>query len=105
MMLPQASFDFHCSNVSSIPPTRETLQVYLNDGHVKAGVQQFIDVLCIAVKRCVLCLPRDENLTSSEVLKICHRKANTAGLFSGDINSMVITIFADPLISLDKPIN
>ncbi|ELK04781.1 Asparagine synthetase domain-containing protein 1 [Pteropus alecto] len=68
MMLPQASLDIHRSNISSTPPTRETLQVFLTDGNMKEIVQQFIDVLSIAVKRRVLCLPRDENLTPVQPL-------------------------------------
>lgn len=105
MMLPQTSFDIHCSNISSIPPSRETLQVFLTDEHMKEVVQQFIDVLSIAVKRRVLCLPRDEYLTPSEVLTTCDRKANVAILFSGGIDSMVIATLADRHIPLDEPID
>ncbi|XP_066137110.1 asparagine synthetase domain-containing protein 1 [Saccopteryx bilineata] len=105
MMLPQASFDVNCNNISSIPPTRETLQVFLTDGHMKEVVQQFIDVLSIAVKRRVLCLPRHEYLTPNEVLKPCDRKANVAVLFSGGIDSMVIATLADRHIPLDEPID
>nr|KAF6493634.1 asparagine synthetase domain containing 1 [Rousettus aegyptiacus] len=105
MMLPQASLDIHRSNISSIPPTKETLQVFLTDGNMKGIVQQFIDVLSIAVKRRVLCLPRDENLTPGKVLKACNRKANVAILFSGGIDSMVIATLADRHIPLDEPID
>ena len=72
---------------------------------MKEVVQQFIGVLSIAVKRRVLCLPRDENLTPSEVLKTSNRKANVAILFSGRIDSMVITALADHHIPLDEPID
>lgn len=109
MMLPQASNEacsnIHCSNISNISPTRETLQVFLTDGHVKEVVQQFIDVLSIAVKRRVLCLRRDEYLPPSEVLKTCDRKANVGILFSGGIDSMVIATLADRHIPLDEPID
>ncbi|XP_036110864.1 asparagine synthetase domain-containing protein 1 [Molossus molossus] len=105
MMLPQTPFDIHHNNISSIPPTKETLQVFLTDGHVKEVVQQLIDVLSIAVKRRVLCLPGDEYLTPSEVLKTCDRKANVAILFSGGIDSMVIATLADRHIPLDEPID
>uniref|UniRef100_A0A8C3WF73 Asparagine synthetase domain-containing protein 1 n=1 Tax=Catagonus wagneri TaxID=51154 RepID=A0A8C3WF73_9CETA len=105
MMLPQAPFEIHCSDTSSIPPARETLQVFLSDGHMKEVVQQFIDVLSAAVKRRVLCLPRDENLTPSEVLKTNNRKANVAILFSGGVDSMVIAALADHHIPLDEPID
>ena len=72
---------------------------------MKEVVQQFIGVLSITVKRYVLCLPRDENLTPREVLKTSNRKANVAILFSGEIDSMVIAAFADYHIPLDQPID
>ncbi|KAB0393390.1 hypothetical protein E2I00_001933, partial [Balaenoptera physalus] len=105
MTLPQAAFEIHCSRISSVPLTRETLQVFLIDGHMKEVVQQFIDVLSVAVNRRVLCLPRDENLTSNKVLKTSNRKANVAILFSGGIESMVIAALADHHIPLDEPID
>ncbi|XP_017356214.1 asparagine synthetase domain-containing protein 1 [Cebus imitator] len=105
MMLPKAELDTHCSNISNVPPTRETLQVFLTDVHMKEIIQQFIDVLSIAVKKRVLCLPRDENLTANEVVKTCDRKANVAILFSGGIDSMVIATLADHHIPLDEPID
>uniref|UniRef100_A0A2K6FMI7 Asparagine synthetase domain-containing protein 1 n=1 Tax=Propithecus coquereli TaxID=379532 RepID=A0A2K6FMI7_PROCO len=105
MLLPQTPLETHCSNISSIPTTRETLQVFLADGHTKEVVQQFIDVLSVAVERRVLCLPRDENLAPNEVLKTCERKANVAILFSGGIDSMVIATLADRHIPLDEPID
>lgn len=69
---------------------------------MKEVVQQFIGVLSITVKRYVLCLPRDENLTPREVLKTSNRKANVPILFSGGIDSMVITALVDHHISLDE---
>ncbi|XP_057602566.1 asparagine synthetase domain-containing protein 1 [Hippopotamus amphibius kiboko] len=105
MMLPQAASEIHYSSISSVPLTRETLQVFLTDGHMKEVVQQFIDVLSVAVKRRVLCLPRDENWIPSEVLKTSNRKANVAILFSGGIDSMVIAALADRHIPLDEPID
>ncbi|MBZ3891094.1 Asparagine synthetase domain-containing protein 1 [Sciurus carolinensis] len=105
MMLPQASLETHCRNTTSIPPTRETLQIFLTDGHMKKVVQQFIDILSLAVKRRVLYLHRDENLVPNEVAKICTRKANVAVLFSGGIDSMVIATLADRHIPLDEPID
>ena len=105
MALPQAAFETHCSSISRSPLTRETLQVFLTDGHTKEVVQQFIDVLSIAVKRRVLCLPRDEKLAPGEVLKTSNRKANVAVLFSGGVDSMVIAALADHHIPLDEPID
>uniref|UniRef100_A0A8C6RVS4 Asparagine synthetase domain-containing protein 1 n=1 Tax=Nannospalax galili TaxID=1026970 RepID=A0A8C6RVS4_NANGA len=105
MMLPQASLETHCRNSSSILPTRETLEVFLTDGHTKKVVQQFIDVLSVAVKRRVLYLARDETLEPNEVLKTCSRKAYVAILFSGGIDSMVIAALADRHIPLAEPID
>nr|XP_007963802.2 asparagine synthetase domain-containing protein 1 [Chlorocebus sabaeus]XP_037857776.1 asparagine synthetase domain-containing protein 1 [Chlorocebus sabaeus]XP_037857777.1 asparagine synthetase domain-containing protein 1 [Chlorocebus sabaeus] len=105
MMLPQAALETHCSSISNVPPTRETLEVFLTDVHIKEVIQQFIDVLSLAVKRRVLCLPRGENLTANKVLKMCDRKANVAILFSGGIDSMVIATLADRHIPLDEPID
>ncbi|XP_007950772.1 asparagine synthetase domain-containing protein 1 [Orycteropus afer afer] len=104
-MLPQAPFETYHTDVFRALPVRETLQVYLTDKHMKEVVQQFIDVLSMAVKRRVLCLPRYESLTPDEVLKICDRKANIAILFSGGIDSMVIAALADRHIPIDEPID
>ena len=38
MALPQAAFETHCSSISRSPLTRETLQVFLTDGHTKEVV-------------------------------------------------------------------
>ncbi|XP_062045047.1 asparagine synthetase domain-containing protein 1 isoform X2 [Lepus europaeus] len=105
MTLPQAPLATHCSSISSIPPSRETLQVSLTDGHMKEVVEKFIDVLSVAVKRRVLCLQRDENPVPNGVLKTGDRKANVAILFSGGIDSMVIATLADRHIPLGEPID
>lgn len=104
-MMPQAPLAIPCINIAGVLPTRETLQRLLTDGHMKEVVQQFVDVLSVSVKRRVLCLPRDENLTPSEALKACDRKANVAILFSGGIDSMVIAALADHHVPLDEPID
>ncbi|KAB0375521.1 hypothetical protein FD755_012164 [Muntiacus reevesi] len=82
--------------------SENTLQVFLTDGHMKEVVQQFIGVPSIAVKRRVLCLPRDESLKPSEVVKTSNRKVKVAILFSGGIDSMVIAAIADHHIPLDE---
>ncbi|XP_053453502.1 asparagine synthetase domain-containing protein 1 [Nycticebus coucang] len=105
MLLPQAPLETHCSSNASMTPTRETLQALLADGHTKEVIQQFIDVLSVAVKRRVLFLPRGKNLAPNEVLKTCERKANVAILFSGGIDSMVIATLADRHVPLDEPID
>ncbi|KAM9663944.1 asparagine synthetase domain-containing protein 1 [Trichechus inunguis] len=104
MVLPPAAFETHCTDISRVPPIRETLQVCLTDRHMKEVVQQFIDVLSISVKRRVLYLPRDESLTSN-VLKTCDKRASIAILFSGGIDSMVIATLADRHIPIDEPID
>uniref|UniRef100_A0A0P6JTS7 Asparagine synthetase domain-containing protein 1 n=1 Tax=Heterocephalus glaber TaxID=10181 RepID=A0A0P6JTS7_HETGA len=105
MVLSQAPLETHSKKISSIPPTKETLQVFLTDGHMKKIVHRFIDVLSIAVKRRVLYLPRDKSLAPNEVLKTCDRKADVAILFSGGIDSMVIAALADRHIPSDEPID
>ncbi|CAH6791601.1 asparagine synthetase domain-containing protein 1 [Phodopus roborovskii] len=104
-MLPQVPLETHCRNSPSVPHSRETLSLFLRDEHTKKVVHQFIDVLSVAVKRRVLCLVREENLASKEVLKTCNKKANIAVLFSGGIDSMVIAALADRHIPLDEPID
>ncbi|KAM6175143.1 asparagine synthetase domain-containing protein 1 [Erethizon dorsatum] len=102
---PQAPLETHCRKISSAPPTKETLQVFLTDGHMKRVVHQFIEVLSVAVRRRVLYLLRDKTLPPDGVLKTCDRKANVAILFSGGIDSMVIATLADRHIPLDEPID
>ncbi|XP_004674503.1 PREDICTED: asparagine synthetase domain-containing protein 1 [Condylura cristata] len=105
MTLPPVPVESDVSAISNNPSTRETFQVFLTDGHMKEVVQQFIDVLSIAVKKRVLCLPRDKPLTPNESLKTHEKKANVAILFSGGIDSMVIATLADHHIPLDEPID
>ncbi|CAD7685941.1 unnamed protein product [Nyctereutes procyonoides] len=104
-MMPQAPLAIPCISIAGVLPTRETLQRLLTHGRMKEVVQQFIDVLSVSVRRRVLCLPRDENLTPREALKACDRKANVAILFSGGIDSMVIAALADHHVPLDEPID
>ncbi|XP_021014093.1 asparagine synthetase domain-containing protein 1 [Mus caroli] len=103
--LPEIPLEIQCRNNSSIPGTRETLEIFLTDEHTKKIVQQFIAILNVSVKRRILCLAREENLASKEVLKTCDSKANIAILFSGGVDSMVIAALADRHIPLDEPID
>lgn len=103
--LPQVPLETHCRNSSTVTGTRETLEAFLADEHTKNLVHQFIEVLNVAVKRRVLCLAREENVTSKEVLKTCSKKANIAILFSGGIDSMVIAALADRHVPSDEPVD
>lgn len=103
--LPESPLEIQCRNSSSTSGTRETLEVFLTDEHTKKIVQQFIAILNVSVKRRILCLAREENLASKEVLKTCSSKANIAILFSGGVDSMVIAALADRHIPLDEPID
>ncbi|XP_004628684.2 asparagine synthetase domain-containing protein 1 [Octodon degus] len=105
MMSCQASPETHCRKISSVPPTRETLQVFFTDEHMRRVVHQFLDILSVAVKRRVLHLLRDRDLPPNVILKSCDRKANVAILFSGGIDSMVIAALTDRHIPLDEPID
>ncbi|XP_059024592.1 asparagine synthetase domain-containing protein 1 isoform X1 [Mustela lutreola] len=102
--LPQAPLEIPRGTVS-VPPTRETLQMFLTDRHTKEVVQQFLEVLSLAVQRRVSCLPRDANLTPSAALEMGTRRANVAVLFSGGVDSMVLAALADLHIPLDEPID
>ncbi|KAM5280142.1 asparagine synthetase domain-containing protein 1 [Ctenodactylus gundi] len=103
--LPQTPLETQGRNISSVPPTREKLQIILTDEHMKRVVHQFIDVLGTAVKKRVSYLHRDKNVAPDEVSKACAGKANVAILFSGGIDSMVIAALADRHIPLDEPID
>ncbi|XP_040819241.1 asparagine synthetase domain-containing protein 1-like isoform X1 [Ochotona curzoniae] len=105
MMLPRTPMETLCSPLPSRPPSRETLQVCLTDGHMKEVVERFIDVLSVAVKRRVLCLCRGKSPAPDEVLKPGEKKANIAILFSGGVDSMVIAALADRHIPLDEPVD
>ncbi|XP_038171500.1 asparagine synthetase domain-containing protein 1 [Arvicola amphibius] len=103
--LPQAPLEAPCRDSSRVPHARETLETFLTDGHTKKVVQQFIDVLSVAVKRRVLCLAREENPASEEVLPACRKTASIAILFSGGVDSMVLSALADRHVPLDEPID
>lgn len=105
MMSPQTQVAVDGSGLANGPPTKETLQTFLRDGRTKQAVQQFIEVLSNAVKKRVLCLPRDKNMTPSEVFQASDKKANVAILFSGGIDSMVLAALADRHIPLEEPID
>ncbi|XP_032716137.1 asparagine synthetase domain-containing protein 1 [Lontra canadensis] len=103
--LRQAPLEISGGTVASVPPTRETLQMFLTDGHMKEVVQQFLEVLSLAVQRRVSCLPRDANLTPGAALETGARRANVAVLFSGGVDSMVLAALADLHVPLDEPID
>lgn len=103
--LPEIPLEIQCRNSSSIQGSKETLEILLRDEHTQRIVQQFIEVLNVAVKRRTLCLAREENLASKDVLKTYGKKANIAILFSGGVDSMVIAALADRHIPLDEPID
>lgn len=103
--LRQAPLEMPRGTIVSVPPTRETLQMFLTDRHMKEVVQQFLEVLSLAVQRRVSCLPRDTNLTPSAALEMGARRANVAVLFSGGVDSMVLAALADLHIPLDEPID
>ncbi|XP_045874133.1 asparagine synthetase domain-containing protein 1 [Meles meles] len=103
--LPQAPLEMPHGTTVSVPPTREMLQMFLTDGHMKEVVQQFLEVLSLAVQRRVSCLPRDAHLTPSAASEARARRANVAVLFSGGVDSMVLAALADLHVPLDEPID
>ncbi|NWV12123.1 ASND1 protein, partial [Ptilonorhynchus violaceus] len=103
----EASGECPGSNFSNIihVVSVETLQEFLGEEHKKKLVCQFIDVLNEAVKRRVLCLFRDQDQKTREVLSMSHKEAHVAVLFSGGIDSMVIAALADKHVPLEEPID
>lgn len=97
-MLPPAPAD------ASSPPAGGTLRALLTDGRTQEVVGRFLAVLSDAVRRRVLCLPR-EDLPPSAALDPRGRKAKVAVLFSGGVDSMVIAALADRHVPPDEPID
>ncbi|XP_061232360.1 asparagine synthetase domain-containing protein 1 [Neopsephotus bourkii] len=103
----EASGQCPSTNISNITHTVsvETLQGFLAEEHKKKLICQFIDVLNEAIKRRVLSLLRAEDQETREVPSMSNRKAHTAVLFSGGIDSMVIAALADKHVPLEEPID
>ncbi|NXY22613.1 ASND1 protein, partial [Atrichornis clamosus] len=103
----EASGEYPGSNVSNsiCVVSVETLQEFLAEEHKKKLVCQFTDILNEAVKRRVLCLFRDQDQKTREVLSVSPKKAHVAVLFSGGIDSMVIAALADKHVPLEEPID
>ncbi|XP_072117798.1 asparagine synthetase domain-containing protein 1 [Mobula birostris] len=77
----------------------------LSDEHKKKIVHQFIDILNESVRRRVLFLPRNLNPSDCAVHKMNSDKAKVAILFSGGVDSMVLSALADRHVPADEPID
>lgn len=100
VMLPPAPAAALGPGGSSSPPAGAALRALLAAGHTKEVVGRFIAELSRAVRRRVLCLPREEDRPPSAVLE-----AKVAVLFSGGVDSMVIAALADRHVPVDEPID
>ncbi|XP_036279070.1 asparagine synthetase domain-containing protein 1 [Pipistrellus kuhlii] len=86
------------------PPAGGPLRAMLADGHTREVAGRLLAVLSGAVRRRVLCLPR-EDLPPRAALQPRGRKAEVAVLFSGGVDSMVIAALADRHVPSDEPID
>ncbi|XP_056391634.1 asparagine synthetase domain-containing protein 1-like isoform X1 [Hyla sarda] len=78
----------------------EDLKMLISEVH-KNNAESFIKVLSEAVKKRVFCLPRENNVLTSEAENL----ANVAILFSGGIDSMMLAALADRHIPPEEPID
>ncbi|CAK6448075.1 unnamed protein product [Pipistrellus nathusii] len=85
-------------------PLAGGLRALLAGGHTREVVGRFLAILSGAVRRRVLCLPR-EDLPPSAVLEPQGREAKVAVLFSGGVDSMVIAALADRHVPSEEPID
>ncbi|XP_051871748.1 asparagine synthetase domain-containing protein 1 [Pristis pectinata] len=81
------------------------VDMYLSDEHKKKIVHQFIDILSESVRQRVLFLPRNQNPSDCAAHVINSEKAKVAILFSGGVDSMVLSALADRHVPPDEPID
>lgn len=81
------------------------IDMYLSDQHRKKIVHQFIDVLSESVRRRVLSLQRKQNPSDFVADAMDSDKAKIAILFSGGVDSMVLSALADRHVPPDEPID
>lgn len=105
VLLPPAPAAALRAGIASSPPAGDTLRALLTDAHTQEVVGRFLAVLSGAVRRRVLCLPREGARPPGAVLETRDRKAKVAVLFSGGVDSMVIAALADRHVPLEEPID
>lgn len=105
VLLPLAPAAALRAGIASSPPAGDTLRALLTDAHTQEVVGRFLAVLSGAVRRRVLCLPREGARPPGAVLETRDRKAKVAVLFSGGVDSMVMAALADRHVPLEEPID
>lgn len=105
VLLPPAPAAALRAGIASSPPAGDTLRALLTDAHTQEVVGRFLAVLSGAVRRRVLCLPREGARPPGAVLETRDRKAKVAVLFSGGVDSMVMAALADRHVPLEEPID
>ncbi|XP_067843812.1 asparagine synthetase domain-containing protein 1 [Heptranchias perlo] len=94
-----------CANTADCETCSVNVEDFLADEHKKKLVHQFIDVLSESVRRRVLFLPRHQNPPDCAAQFTVSDKAKVAILFSGGVDSMVLSALADRHIPPDEPID
>ncbi|XP_067891713.1 asparagine synthetase domain-containing protein 1 [Heterodontus francisci] len=94
-----------CADTAVCETSSVNVKVFLSDEHKKKLVHQFIDVLSESVRRRVLFLPRCQNHPDCSAQFTVSNKAKVAILFSGGVDSMVLSALADHHIPPDESID
>uniref|UniRef100_UPI00398F32EE asparagine synthetase domain-containing protein 1 n=1 Tax=Pristiophorus japonicus TaxID=55135 RepID=UPI00398F32EE len=94
-----------CAGTADYETASLNVEVFLSDEHKRKLVHQFIDVLSESVRRRVLFLPKSPNPPDCAAQFTVSDKAIVAILFSGGVDSMVLSALADRHIPPDEPID
>ncbi|XP_073503941.1 asparagine synthetase domain-containing protein 1 [Phyllobates terribilis] len=96
--IPESLPESNCQTPNSV--TLDHLKMLISEVH-KKNAESFIEVLSAAVRKRVICLPRDNRLLTLEAENL----ANVAILFSGGIDSMMLAALADRHVPPEEPID
>ncbi|XP_078084676.1 asparagine synthetase domain-containing protein 1 isoform X2 [Mustelus asterias] len=94
-----------CTDTAKCETSSANIEIFLSDNHKKKIVHQFINVLSESVRRRVLFLPRCQNHPNCSDQLTVSDEAKVAILFSGGVDSMVLSALADHHIPPDEPID
>ncbi|XP_069589947.1 asparagine synthetase domain-containing protein 1 [Ranitomeya imitator] len=97
--IPESLTDSNCQTLSN-GVTLNHLKMLISEVH-KKNAESFIEVLSAAVRKRVLCLPRENRLLTL----VPENLANVAILFSGGIDSMMLAALADRHVPPEEPID
>ncbi|XP_038645104.1 asparagine synthetase domain-containing protein 1 [Scyliorhinus canicula] len=94
-----------CNDTAKCETSSLNIEIFLSNEHKKQLVHKFISVLSESVRRRVLFLPRCENRPICSDQFTVSDEAKIAILFSGGVDSMVLSALADHHIPPDEPID